>query len=135
MTVRVQRAVLAAIVAMGAAGTATQAAWGAGDPIDRGAGLPDRDVRSGHVKPTAAQRSEASDLGAQVAWNQFGTPSSLVDPGGTLATGVTGATASDAARSWLDRNKALFKLSTVKDLALAGDNQLAASDGHAVTFR
>ena len=46
-------------------------------------------------------RAGRESLGTQVAWNQFGTPSSLVDPGGTLATGVAGATPEAAARAWL----------------------------------
>ena len=37
-------------------------------------GLPDLDVRAGKLAPTAAQRTDVRDLGAQVAWNQFGTP-------------------------------------------------------------
>ena len=43
-------------------------------------GLPDLDVRTGKLAPTAAQRSDVRDLGASVAWNQFGTPSSLSLP-------------------------------------------------------
>ena len=45
-------------------------------------GKPDLDVRTGRLAPTKAQRSDVADLQAQAAWNQFGTPSSLVRPGG-----------------------------------------------------
>ena len=62
-------------------------------------GLPDLDVRAGKLAPTAAQRSDVRDLAAQVAWNQFGTPSSLVRSGSTLNTTVHGSNATDAARA------------------------------------
>jgi extracellular elastinolytic metalloproteinase len=98
-------------------------------------GLPDLDVRSGTIAPTAAQRADARALGGQVAWNQFGTPSSLVDPGGTLATHVAGASATDAARSFMSANRSLFRLSTTRGLELVSDNKLAGIDAHAVTLR
>ena len=72
-----------------------------GDP----SGRPDLDVRTGKLAPTAAQRTDVRDLGAQVAWNQFGTPSSLVRPGGTLGATVQGSSAADAARAWLASNR------------------------------
>ena len=68
-------------------------------------GLPDLDVRAGKLAPTAAQRTDARDLGAQVAWNQFGTPSSLVRSGGALGATVQGSSATDAARAWLSSNR------------------------------
>src|SRR6476646_9486543 len=74
----------------------------AGD-IQTAPGLPDLDVRTGTVAPTAAQRADAKALRAEVAWNQFGTPSSLARRGGALGATVGGATAPDAARAWLDR--------------------------------
>lgn len=49
-------------------------ALGAGD-IQGSSGLPDLDVRTGSIAATAAQRSDARSLQADVAWNQFGTPS------------------------------------------------------------
>src|SRR6478752_5314386 len=69
------------------------------------AGLPDLDVRAGKLAPTVAQRSDVRDIGATVAWNQFGTPSSLVRPGGALGATVRGSSASDAARGWLSANR------------------------------
>src|SRR4051794_41939915 len=88
---RVQRLVLAAFVVLGA-GLSAAPALGARDPIDARPGLPDRDTRAGAVRPAAAQKADARALGAQVAWNRFGTPSSLVDPGRTTARRVGGGT-------------------------------------------
>jgi extracellular elastinolytic metalloproteinase len=98
-------------------------------------GLPNLDVRAGKLAPTAAQRSDVRDLGAQVAWNQFGTPSSLVRSGGSLGATVQGSTAADAARAWLASNRSLFRLSSTGGLALVADNALAGASTHAVTLR
>jgi extracellular elastinolytic metalloproteinase len=98
-------------------------------------GLPDLDVRAGKLAPTAAQRTDVRDLGAQVAWNQFGTPSSLVRSGGALGSAVQGSSASDAARAWLSSNRSLFRLSSTQGLALVSDNALAGGATHAVTLR
>jgi hypothetical protein len=109
-------------------------ALGAGD-IQGSSGLPDLDVRTGSIAPTAAQRSDARSLQADVAWNQFGTPSTLVRPGGALGATVDGATATAAARAWLERNRALFRLSSATGLEPVNDSALTGSAGHAVTFR
>jgi hypothetical protein len=98
-------------------------------------GLPDLDVRAGKLAPTATQRTDVRDLGAQVAWNQFGTPSSLVRSGGALGATVQGSSATDAARAWLSSNRSLFRLSSTQGLALVGDNALAGGATHAVTLR
>jgi extracellular elastinolytic metalloproteinase len=98
-------------------------------------GLPDLDVRAGKLAPTAAQRADVRDLGAQVAWNQFGTPSSLVRPGGALGATVKRSSAADAARAWLSSNRSLFRLSSTAGLALVSDNALAGGATHAVTLR
>ena len=64
-------------------------------------GRPDIDVRAGSLAPTAAQRTDVRDLGAQVAWNQFGTPSSLVRPGARWARRCRArARATPRARGW-----------------------------------
>ena len=97
--------------------------------IDGTRALPDRDTRSGQIRPAAAQRADARALGARVNWNRFGTPSSLVDPGGALATGVRGATPAAAARAWLDANAALFRLDSADGLELQSDNALAGGAG------
>jgi extracellular elastinolytic metalloproteinase len=70
-----------------------------------------------------------------VAWNRFGTPSSLVDPGRALATGVRGENAEAAARDWLADNSALFRLDAVGGLELVSDSKLAGGAGHAVSLR
>ena len=110
-------------------------ALGAADPTDAARGLPDRDVRKGELRPTAAQQADAAAPGRLVAWNQFGTPSSLVEPGGALATGVSGASPEAAARAWLGANKALFRLGSLAGLELVSDAALAGDAGHAVTLR
>jgi hypothetical protein len=89
----------------------------------------------GTIKPTKAQIADAKQLGSQVAWNDFGTPSSLVNPGSALGATVAGSSAVDAARTWLDRNKALFKLSSTAGLALASDSKLTGIDAHAVSLQ
>jgi extracellular elastinolytic metalloproteinase len=122
------------LAALGAALVQAAPALAVGDQAKRG--LPDVDVRAGKIAPSAGQRAEVRDLGgAQVSWNRFGTPSSLVDRGGTLGAAVRGATAAEAARAWVQRNLGLFRLSSTKGLQLAGDARLAGDAGHAVSFR
>src|SRR4051812_11342392 len=70
-------------------------------------GRADIEVAGPAVAPTAAQRTAVGKLGARVEWNRYGTPSTLIKPGGHVATGVTGASAVEAARSWLDANRQL----------------------------
>src|SRR4051794_15732344 len=127
---RATRVVLAILVACLVVPGA--AALAAPDPIDTSGALPDIQVK-GTIKPTKAQRASAHRLG-DVAWNQFGTPSSLVDRDGALAT-AAGDSAVAAARAWLERNKALFKLSSTDGLALASDSKLSGTEGHAVSLR
>ena len=129
------RASLAATIVAGFVLLAPATALAADAAIDGTRALPDRDTRTGKIRPDAAQRAGARALGAQVNWNRFGTPSSLVDPGGALATGVRGATAAAAARAWLDANKALFRLDSTAGLELQSDSELAGGAGHAVTLR
>jgi hypothetical protein len=111
-------------------------AGAAKDPIDAVRGAQDRDVRTAVIAPTSAQRASVRAAGATAAWNEFGTPSSLVAArGGTLATGVSGATARAAARAWLASHAALYKLSSTRGLRFVSDNKLTGSAAHAVTFR
>ena len=42
-------------------------------------GRPDLDARTGVVQPTSAQQQIVSNLGANVTWNRFGTPQSLIE--------------------------------------------------------
>lgn len=95
----------------------------------------DLDARQGRVRPTAEQRAIADSLGAQVTWNDLGTPQSLIKYGGYLATGLTGSNAEAAARSFVDGNKALFRLGSTDGLSLLKASRLEASDGYAVIFR
>jgi extracellular elastinolytic metalloproteinase len=102
--------------------------------ILEGPGLDDLDARGGQVQPTAEQRAIVSSLGAHATWSDFGTPQSLIRYGGHLATGVQGASAVDAARAFVDANRALFRLSSTGNLSLLNDARLTGSDGHAVVF-
>jgi extracellular elastinolytic metalloproteinase len=112
-------------------------ALGVGQVLDGQQGLGDVDKRTGRVQPSAAQRSMADALGANVTWNRFGTPDSLIHYGGYLATGLSGADAATAARTWVAAHKALFRLTGAAsaDLELVNDSTLAGSNGHAVLFR
>ncbi|MGH2789189.1 MAG: M36 family metallopeptidase [Actinomycetota bacterium] len=95
----------------------------------------DFDSRKGVISPTGGQRAEVADLGAKVIWNRFGTPSSLIKYGDFLATGVEGASAAAAARSWLGANAALFRLDSADALDLVRDAELGERGGHVVVFR
>ena len=103
-----------------------------GDPV---AGLSDLD-RRGTALPTAAQRQAASALHAQVRWNSYGTPSSILAVDGGLGR----ATSTDpvkAARAWLAAHRSLLGLSSaqVTGLTLVNDAKLSRSNAHAVLFR
>ena len=67
--------------------------------------------------------------------NRFGTPETLSKRGKFLAKGVRGKNAPEAARRWIQRNRALFRLSSTAGLELVGDSPMAFSRGHAVNFR
>ena len=131
---RVKRSWPAALIVAAGALASGAPALGAGAQ-DEHQQLADRDVRTAKLRPTAAQQDRARSVGDQVAWNQFGTPSTLVDAGGTLATGVSGATPEAAARAWVDANRALFRGATADGLELVSDAALAGDAGHAVTLR
>jgi extracellular elastinolytic metalloproteinase len=92
------------------------------------------DLRSGRDRPTARQRDTVRDLDASVRWNRFGTPQSLVDPGGFLAAGLPSEPVA-AARTFLRRERSAFGLSTadVTGLEVLGVN--AIGRGNAVLFR
>ena len=109
------------------------ASFGAGEIPEIHHAKSDFDARTGTVAPTAAQLSAVEQLGAEARWNRFGTPSSLIDHDGLLATGLAAPSAEAAARSWLASNSAIFGNTT--GLALLNDATLRESSGHAVTFR
>nr|MBA3852607.1 hypothetical protein [Chloroflexota bacterium] len=135
---RVSRIFLAAMAAVTLLAVSMPgAALGVGqilDVHDHGGNVDERD---GVVQPSAAQQAAAADLGATVRWNRFGTPSSLIRYGGFLASGLTGPDAPTVARSWLNQNKSLFKLTSTgaSSLALESDSPMVRSKGHAVIFR
>ncbi len=99
-------------------------------------GLEDVDTRVGSVAPTAAQLSAVSGLGATARWNRFGTPQSLIRYGGYLATGLS-RDPEAAARAFLNRNRAIFRLTTaqISALELVSEQRMAQSDGVAVLLR
>ena len=97
--------------------------------------LGDFDARTGTVAPNSTQLGIVSGLGATATWNQFGTPGSLINYNGYLATGLQGPDAAAVARNWVSANKALFRLSSTDGLIVINDAQLAQSDAYAVNFR
>ncbi|MBA3290422.1 MAG: hypothetical protein H0U17_02885 [Actinobacteria bacterium] len=94
----------------------------------------DIDNRAGVRRPTRAQRRAVSALGAEVAWNDLGTPRSLIKHGGWLAKGL-GSDAEEAARRFISDNRALFLLSAtgVADLELI--RETAIGKGTALAFQ
>ena len=114
---------------------APSTALGQAQILEATAGLPDFDARTGSVAPTSTQLAIVSNLGATAQWNEFGTPKSLIKHGGYLATGLGGDSAVTAARSWIDANKALYRLASTDGLVLYGDSRMPFSDSHAVHFK
>jgi extracellular elastinolytic metalloproteinase len=97
--------------------------------------LPNFDARES-VAPSKAQLAAAHALGARVSWNQFGVAGSVIRYGGYLATGLKAPDAAAAARTWLDANKVLFKLSSTDVLAVETARPLAGTtNDYAVVFR
>src|SRR5918996_4469117 len=104
-------------------------------PAAMAAPLEDRDTRAGRIAPSAEQKRDAERIATSVRWSDFGTPRSLINHDGFLATGVAGADAVAAARNWLDANRSLFRLDSVDDLEVTQDSRLVDSAGHVVGFR
>jgi extracellular elastinolytic metalloproteinase len=94
---------------------------------------PDLTTNTGFIRPSAAQQRLVAGLGAHATWNRFGTPGSLIKTRGYLATGLAG-TPVETARSFLETNKALFKLSSAQNLDLVNDVTLPGTKAHAVLF-
>ncbi len=93
-------------------------------------------IRSGGLqKQTAAQRAAVRALHAKATWNNHGTASTLMRPGGFLSKRATGATAVVAARAWLAKHKVIFRLDSVRGLRTYSESRLATSAGYAVTFQ
>ena len=93
------------------------------------------DSRTGALAPTTAQAAAVERLGAEVRWNEFGTPQTLVKYGGFLAANLKAANAAEAARAWVEANRSLFRLGSLAGLDLQNDVRLTGSNGHAVVFR
>ena len=102
-----------------------------GDPVDA---LADLDLRVS-LEPLADQVDAARNLDADVRWNAFGTPASILPEGGSL--GAATGTAADGARSWLRTHAAVLGISTasIDALELVNVQEMADSDGVAVLFR
>jgi extracellular elastinolytic metalloproteinase len=115
------------------AGPAAKAGGGFASILDT-SGPGSVDARSGSLQPTAEQLRAVASLGAHAIWNDYGTPQSLIRYGGHLATGIQGANAAEAARSFVDANKGLFRLGSTENLAVVNDAPVAGSDGYAVVF-
>jgi len=94
---------------------------------------PDLNVSTGVLAPTALQRQLVAKLGARASWNRYGTPASLIRLQGYLASGL-GGSAVDAARSFLNTNRELYKLSSADELQLVNDVELVGTSAHAVLF-
>lgn len=97
--------------------------------------LPEID-RRGTTFPTLAQKRAAAALGADLRWNEFGTPASLLPRDGSLGK-ATSKDAVTAARSWLLGNRGVFGLSAadVRRLELVNNQRFAQSPARAVLFR
>ena len=104
--------------------------------LDVHQGLPDVDVRTESLAPSADQLATVSNLGANAEWNQFGTVHSLIKYGDVLASGLSGEPAA-AAREWVRANRSLFRLSesSVSNLELLNDSKLVETQNHVVLFR
>jgi extracellular elastinolytic metalloproteinase len=87
------------------------------------------------AKSTAAQRAAVRALHAKATWNAYGTPSTLMRPGGYLSTGTAGHSATAAAHWWLAKHKVLFRLKSLSGLTVLADSKLSGSTGHSVTFQ
>jgi extracellular elastinolytic metalloproteinase len=102
---------------------------------DEAAQAAEFDSRTGKLAPTHAQRAAVKQLKAAVTWNRFGSPASLTRREKFLATGIGGRDSAEAARNWLEANRALLGLRSTADLRLESDSPLRGSRGHAVNFR
>jgi hypothetical protein len=90
-------------------GAASQAPPGNGGIVDDTAKPLDKDNRTGHVAPTARQRSLGAAAHARARFNDLGTPSMLTASGGALASGLPADPAA-AARAYINANRELLGL-------------------------
>ena len=123
-------ATAASVLGMPAAASAVVDLGDGGSPA-----LPDVDTRAA-VAPTDAQRDAARATYAQVEWGRFGTPSSVFRTSGPIATGIRGDDAAAAARTWLQDNRTLFRLSSLDGLDVVQSGPLSGSStSYAVVLR
>ncbi|MCW2777422.1 MAG: peptidase fungalysin, partial [Frankiales bacterium] len=99
----------------------------------------DRDGRGPVLAPLASAKAAVAAFGAdtQVAWNRYGTPSTLVRSGGWLAQGLPAGSAEQTARAFLAARPGLLGMSAadVARLTLVSSTLLSGSTAHAVLFR
>jgi extracellular elastinolytic metalloproteinase len=86
------------------------------------------------VAPTARQLDAVGAMDATVRWSSFGTPKTLIRHGDVLATGIAADTAAAAARTWLDDNRALYRLRSTDNLAVHAAVALT-DEAHVVVFQ
>ena len=104
-----------------------------------------QDSRAGHalVKPTADQLAAARQLvaaagdGARISWDyRFGTPRTIYSGTGQSLSGPYDGTAVEAARAFVDENRAAFGLSPadVAAMEVTRDHELSGMDVTIVDF-
>ena len=97
----------------------------------------DIDLR-GSVEAALSQKDAARTLGADVRWNEFGTPASILPRDGSLGAASTDpAEAPASARAWLRANRGVLGLTLdeVNSLEVVENQEFAQSDARAVLFR
>jgi len=117
------------------AGVLAVPALGVGSILEVHEGLEDLDRRPGSIAPTDAQVAIVDSLGADVTWNRFGTPSSLISYSGDLGSAPGEPLA--AARAWLGSHRDLFRLTAeeVADLQVVNATPLIDTGAVPVLFR
>ncbi len=124
--------------------TATGATRLTGDDLRSFRGLGDTPLAAaavderGTAAPSAAQRSAVASLGADLRWNAFGTPASILPRDGSLGVASTDpAKAPASARDWLRAHNEVFGLSDaqIDGLELVNNQEFAQSDARAVLFQ
>src|SRR5690606_24039466 len=86
------------------------------------------------VAPTSAQLDLRDTLHATVRGSPLDPPQSMIRYGDVLASDVSGDSATAAARAWLDRNRALYRLESVDGLRAQAEVALT-EDAYVVVLR
>ena len=98
---------------------------------------PEVDAR-GTALPSSLQKAAVASLGADLRWNDFGTPASILPRDGSLGSASTDpAEAPQSARAWLRAHNDVFGISDaeVDALELVSNQPFAQSDARAVLLR